>query len=318
MQKIMGSGFIAVCLLLSILGAVGRADSADYSEWKHSGSLFILTTPEGANLPASATEEGFPLLVRLNSDYFDFGQAQPHGADIRFAAADGAPLAYEIDTWDAGHGNAAIWVRIPTLKGNTRQEIRIYWGRADAVSESNGAAVFNASNGYVSVWHMTDPVRDTVGALTTADRGTTASEGVIGGSRHFAGDQGIFGGDKIPDYPSGGSPHSTEAWFRAERPNTTIIGWGNEGGGRGSKVRMQLRSPAHVHIDSDFSDVNGKSTLPMSEWIHVVHTYEHGEGRNLHRWQVGQHGEAHAEHPYPGATVDRRMVRSVRLRRRHR
>ena len=35
----------------------------------------------------------------------------------------------------------------------------------------------------------------------------------------------------------------------------TIIGWGNEGGGRGSKVRMQFRSPPHVHVDSDFSDI---------------------------------------------------------------
>ena len=106
-------------------------------------------------------------------------------------------------------------------------------------------------------------VVDEVGTLTSKDAGTTPVPGMIGQARHFAGKQGIFGGDKIPNYPAGASAHSTEAWFRAERPNATIIGWGNEGGGRGSKVRMQFRSPPHVHIDSDFSDVRGDGTLPL-------------------------------------------------------
>ena len=44
-------------------------------------------------------------------------------------------------------------------------------------------------------------------------------------------------------------------------------------------MRMQFRSPPHLHIDSDFSDVDGKGALLMSEWTHVVHTYQKGEGR---------------------------------------
>jgi hypothetical protein len=55
-------------------------------------------------LPATASEEGFPLLLHLDKDSFDFKQAQADGADLRFAAA-GKPLAYQIDTWDAASGN---------------------------------------------------------------------------------------------------------------------------------------------------------------------------------------------------------------------
>ena len=33
---------------------------AGYVGWQHAGSLWILTTPEGANLPVPATEENFP------------------------------------------------------------------------------------------------------------------------------------------------------------------------------------------------------------------------------------------------------------------
>ena len=266
-----------VLFLLFTLGAIPAF--AQYADWKQSGSVFILSTPESADLPATVSVAEFPVLVRLHKDSFDFTKAQPQGQDIRFASSDGVPLAYQIDEWDAARGEASVWVRVPKIVGNARQELRVFWGKEDAKSESNGAAVFNESNGYVSVWHLGDAIADEVGTLTSQDVGTTPVAGMIGKARHLAGKQGIFCGEKIENYPSGGSSHSTEAWFRSERPNSTIIGWGNEGGGRGSKVRMQFRSPLHVHIDSDFSDVDAPERLPMREWIHVAHTYANGEGR---------------------------------------
>ena len=155
----------------------------------------------------------------------------------------------------------------------------MYWGNADAENPSAGKAVFNESNGYLSVWHMHDPVRDEVGTLPSTDTGTTATAGMIGAARYFPGGKGVFSGDKIESLPTGASSHSTEAWFRTEKPNSTILGWGNEGGGRGSKVRMQFRSPPHIKIDSDFSDVKSDSRLSLGEWIHVVHTYDREDGR---------------------------------------
>ena len=282
MNRAASSLLVLATLLLPFLAATQdepAASAARYPGWQHVGELTILTTPEGAHLPASASVEGFPLLVRLHRDWFDFSQAKPNGEDVRFTSRPGAPLAYQVDEWNAANGTASIWVRIPRIQGNARQAIRMHWGKADAVSESSGKALFNESNDYVSVWHMGDTVTDNAGTLESKDVGTSATAGIVGKARHLAGNQGIFGGDKIPNYPTADSAHSTEAWFRAERPNVTIIGWGNEGGGRGSKVRMQLRSPPHLRIDSDFSDVKGGSRLPMGEWIHVMHTYSSGDGR---------------------------------------
>ena len=263
---------------LLVLALAGPA-SADYPGWKHTGSVYVLTTPEGADLPASAAVENFPLLVRLHKDYFDFAQAKANGEDLRFSSAKGEPLAYQVEEWDATKGVASIWVRVPKITGNARQEIKLHWGKTDAKSESDGKAVFNESNGYVSVWHMTDAVKDEVGTLESKDAGTISTAGVVGRARHFAGKQGVFCGDKIPDYPAGAGSHSTELWVRAEKSNATLIGWGNEGGGRGSKVRMQLRSPPHLHIDSDFSDVRGAVHVPLGEWFHVVHTYDREDGK---------------------------------------
>ncbi len=275
-------GLLSLCSLFlispTLISPIMAADpsgkgAASYAGWSHSGSLFILTTPDGANFPTSVSEDGFPLLVRLNNDFFDFKQAKANGEDIRFTSDNGAPLTFQIEEWNPASGSASIWVRIPTIKGNARQEIKMHWGKTDANSESNGAAVFNESNGYLSVWHMDDTVKDEVGTLESKNVGTTATAGLIGVARHFGEGQGIFCGDKITKLPVGPSPHSTEAWFRATSTNGTIVAWGNDQ--QQGKLVLKVGSPPHVHADTYFSNGNvaGESALSKSEWIHVAHTY---------------------------------------------
>jgi hypothetical protein len=263
----------AVFLLLS--GPAGAQNRG----WRHSGSLYILTTPEGADLPALASVEGFPLLVRLHKDFFDFSQARPDGADIRFASPDGASLPHEIEQWEARGGAATVWVRVPTIRGNARQEIKARWGNPRAPDASDGKAVFNKSNGYLAVWHMSGPVRDVVGAIDSQDKGTTPAAGVVGPARHFPGGKGIFCGENITTFPTGSSPHSSGVWFRAAKPNVRILSWGKEHAQ--GKVQMWYRSPSHIRMDCYFSDadVSGSPSIPMDEWAHVVHTYRKGESR---------------------------------------
>ncbi len=264
--------------LVSLVAVIGSAP-ADYPGWTHTRSVFVLTTPDGANLPASAVVEDFPLLVRLHKDFFDFSQAQANGDDLRFSTADGKPLAFQIDEWDSKAGTACVWVRVPKITGNARQEIKLHWGKADAKSESDGTAVFGQANGFLSVWHMNQGVKDEVGTVESKDTGTKAAAGVIGASRHFPGQKGVSGGEKVNGYPVGAASHTTEVWFRAEKPNGTVVAWGNEHGQ--GKVVMQYRSPPHVNMDCYFSGANvtGKQPVPLGEWAHVVHTYEKGESR---------------------------------------
>ncbi len=254
-----------------LLSGLTQFSAAQYSNWKYSGVMCLLTTPDGANLPATAIETNFPVLVRLNKEWFDFSQTKADGGDLRFSAED-KPLAYQIEQWDAAHGTASIWVRIPTIKGNTRQTIRLHWGKPDAASESSGTAVFNEANGFLGVWHMTEPLIDEIGTLVSTNVGTTSSLGIIGAARHFAGKQGIHCGEAITKLPNAASPHSTEVWYKSDTLNTDLVCWGQEGTPAG-KVRMQLRSPAHIYVDSDGGSIHARSTLPKSEWIQVVHTY---------------------------------------------
>ena len=113
--------------------------------------MFILTTPEGANITSGPAETNFPLLLRFNSSNFPFNQAAADGRDIRFTTVTGTALSYQIEQWDAANGRAAVWVKIPSIAANARQEIKMYWGKTGVTSESRGTSVFNASNGYVRV-----------------------------------------------------------------------------------------------------------------------------------------------------------------------
>ena len=266
----------SLLLLVGLLAIrISTQAVAEYPGWRHSGLLYILTTPEGANLPASATEKDFPLLVRLDKDFFDFSQAKPNGEDIRFSTSAGAPLPYQIEEWNSTNGNAAIWVRIPTVKGNSRQELKMHWGKPDAKSASDGKAVFNASNGYIGVWHLGDEVRDVVGKLDSVDKGTTKAKGVIGGARYFPGNRGVFCGKDIQVLPVGGASHSTQAWFRSDGSNGRIVAWGNEK--RGGKVPMKYQSPPSIRMDCYFSNGNVTAEIPEGAkggWIHAVHTFE--------------------------------------------
>ncbi|MCX6880553.1 MAG: DUF2341 domain-containing protein [Verrucomicrobia bacterium] len=259
--------------------------SAQYPGWQHEGSMFILTTPEGAALPATAAVEGFPLLLRLDQGSFDFSQANPKGEDLRFSAA-GKPLAYQIEQWESAHGKASVWVRIPQIKGNARQEIKVHWGKTDAASESNGAAVFSADNGFVSVIHMNETLKDELGTITPEDGGTTVAAGIIGNCRRFVPGKAIKCGDNIKNYPFSNNPFTTECWFRADQADTSLVCWGryakrfNGNTGDGNLVNLTFASPPALLWNSDGGGGAKADVVPkLAQWYHMAATFEKGVSR---------------------------------------
>ena len=264
--------FVATLMLLVLFGKATAADS----NWKHSGSLYIITTPEGADLPSTASEKDFPLLVRLDKDFFDFSQAKANGEDIRFTNSDGTHMAYQIEQWDTKTGTASIWVRIPMIRGNARQKIYMHWGNRAAESESNGMDVFNESNGYCSVFHMNDPVVDEVGTVGATNHGATPSAGIVGEAHHFERGQYIHCGDGITGFPSGDEDMTTEAWIRAEREGWAVD-WGHPGAAQENGLRMT--DPPVIRNDCWLAGVEGASMRSFGQWYHCVVAYSQREMR---------------------------------------
>ena len=259
-----------------------------YQSWAHSGSIFILTDATGANLPGSAAETDFPLLVRFNSGNFNFGQAASDGSDIRFTTPAGTALSYEIEQWDAIAGQAAVWVKIPTITGNARQEIKVYWGKPGVASQSNGAAVFNAANGYCCVMHLNGNVLDSTGSISPVNGGATPTTAVIGGHAMNL-SSGDITATNITNFPTGTNPTSSgEVWIRARQINSgwcMPLAWGNQNEYGWNTWVMQIGFwgsptvlPAPLTCRGP-ATVSGTTALAAQQWYHVVYSNSNGTGK---------------------------------------
>ena len=279
---------LAVCLVFS--GCLSQA-VAQYGEWKHSGSIYLVTTSAGANLPASALETNFPLLVRLNKNFFDFSQAKPRGEDIRFSA-NGKPLVYQIERWDAVGGNADIWVRIPKIMGNDQQAITIHWGNGKIPSESNGERVFKTTEGFAGVWHLggnlEDATSNNLDGFNRPDKPTINTPGIIGDAQEFGVNKilairqpGAKPDRRVTCMPSGNADRTMSAWVNPNSfeglnwASASIGGWGEPESGQKpgmglSYMTMTGRGQPRFHLYG--FDPRCASSLPRGEWRHIALT----------------------------------------------
>ncbi len=213
-----------------------------YSAWPYSRQVRLNTTAAGAGVPADVA--GFPLLVRLDSSNFDFTQAEPRGADLRFTKSDGSPLRYEIAGWDAARKHAEAWVRMDTVAGNSAsQSIRMFWGRADAPAKSDPQGVFDKSGGFTAVWHLegdggnsqayTDATANHSDGKGVNMDSASGAGGMVGGAQRFNGGDGhidIPGSAAGPlNFPENGR-YSISAWVKADKLTAayqTLVGKGD-------------------------------------------------------------------------------------------
>jgi hypothetical protein len=129
-------------------------ERAAVAEWAHAGTWTL-----SASVPPSSALARYPALLRLTSANFDFREAAPDGADLRFADASGAPLDFEIERWDTASRKAEIWVSLdlglPSAAGDGRR-FSMHWGRGTVSSPLRGRPVFDSARGFAGVWHLSD------------------------------------------------------------------------------------------------------------------------------------------------------------------
>jgi hypothetical protein len=194
--------------------------------------LYLNTTAAGANVAGNVF--GFPVLVRLTNSNFNFSQAQSNGSDIRFAKANGAPCAYEIERWLPGQGVAEIWVKVDTVYGNNAtQSITMYWGNSTATSLSSGTAVFDTANNFKYVWHLEETGNNNAGnykdATASANNGSgkgtpVQATGAIGYGQTFSGANYISTTKYIGI--AGTAQRTLSAWVNINNTSSPILGWG--------------------------------------------------------------------------------------------
>ena len=206
---ISGSTFIAGSfdISVSITGlSAGGATVTDTKSYK-----VEITEPESfpfrmnltlSGYTGSSTLNDFPALVSLSTSIPGFsyngfldpdGDGVRDGGDLRFFAANGKELPYEIADWNTS-GTSNIWVKVPSISG-TNTVITAAWGKVGTETTPDYASLDPVwSNDYHGVWHFSGNstnFNDSSGNAHHASRNSvaTVSDGRVGQAASFAGSQ---------------------------------------------------------------------------------------------------------------------------------
>ena len=186
-----------------------------------------------------------PVLVRLHKDFFDFSQAKAGRRRLRFSTSAGEPLAYQIEEWDAASGHGEHLGADSDDQGQRAAGDQACTGaRPTRPASPDGKAVFNESNGYLSVWHMNDRGAGRSGHAGSKDTGTTATPGSSARRGISPAGRACSAATRSPTYPDGRQPAQHRSLVPGREAERHDLAWGNEQGQ--GKVVMQFRSPPHV------------------------------------------------------------------------
>lgn len=215
-----------------------------YDSWAFKRTLSLDTTSSGADV--GDTQSDFPVLLRIRSSEMDFSQAETDLKDGRITNfAETVDLDFEIDRWDSGASLGEIWVRVPTVNGNSNTDkFKMHWGKSGQITKSNPNNTFRTADDFAGVWHLTqdpdgdvaDAIKDSTGNNNdgTPDGNMTSAdlvEGVIGKALDFDGSTTVNEADTIItadiDYGSG-DKITVSAWFKTSetfQPGNSSMGY---------------------------------------------------------------------------------------------
>ena len=185
--------------------------------------------------------DGFPVLVRLDSTFFDFSGVQSGGKDIRFTLNTGTtPLPYHIESFDATSGTAAIWV-LMDVKGNEVETLVLHSGNATTPDAQSAATVFDSTSGFGGVWHLDSALSDATGnGNIGSGNGNDDQTGIAGSGHYFSGSDVLQFGNDASIYPS--DTFTASVWLK------TIY----TGSATTSILRMNsYYTPLQLHRDDD-------------------------------------------------------------------
>jgi hypothetical protein len=262
-------------------------------DWTDCGMAFrrLLTFDNSAQAEALAD---FPVLVRLDPSRFDYARARADGADLRFYAAGGQPLAHEIERFSPG-GVSVIWVRVPQIgAASTTDGMWMYYGDPGASDGQDAAAVWSA--GYRGVWHLSespgDPAPQARDSSGNANHGT-ASAGMDASSRvesQLGFGLALDGASQhvlVPHSASlalTGTAFTLSAWFRLTVLPEVDVGIVLKSGQGGSSdpahnyhLGVQKEHLANTRVlagSAPAQRLNGTTGLQAGVWYHMTGVYD--------------------------------------------
>jgi biopolymer transport protein ExbB len=245
-------------------------------DWSFRKQITIDTTSKGANI--AQTVGRMPVLVRLHSGNFSFGDAQENGTDLRFVAADDkTPLAYHIESFDPLLGVATIWVDVPDVAGGTAKNIWLYYGNKKATPSTDAAGTFDSD--YTLIYHFDDAAGASPKDKTAyGNNAQTAPAGyddgaIIGKGARFSGTTTIT----TPASPSlaiqPGGQFTFSAWIKSTPVTGPVAIFSRRQGGVVIIVGLDQGIP-FVDVGQDTAPQRIAAAQPIvkDQWTHIAAT----------------------------------------------
>jgi hypothetical protein len=274
--------------------------------WRYRQRLSVDATKLGGSV------SHFPVLVdiehpRLATLEFGGYVLAPDGGDIAFAAGNGAPLSFEVESYDKQKGRLVAWVRVPSLHPwlRTENSFYVYYGSAGTVPKHNVWLPH-----YRGVWHLE-------GVQSGRDSSDYGNHAIANTARSAAGKirDAVFFDSLSPsslvDIPPSDSltlnsgPLTIQAWVNpsygaawSHKVFSSYIGVNRNGAeltiGRSAKT-LQLGMAVGA------TTATTTISIPRSVWTHVVGVFD---GSLIALYINGQKVESIVGGPLPELGID--------------
>jgi biopolymer transport protein ExbB len=271
--------WLAFALLMTAAATPESARAWWQKAWPYRKEIVIDTTPKGA--PMLQPVGRAPLLIRLHSGNFKFGDSLENGADIRFVAGDDkTPLNSYVESFDPLLGVAAIWVDIPEFPVGATKKIWMYYGNKQAPAAGSTSAVLDAD--YTAVYHFAghdNAAKDATAYKDDAKSAPPAMDdaSIIGAGARFNGADPMI----IPQQPNlaipAGGKFTFSAWVRPDELLARSILFARRDGAGGGGLAVGLEQGAPF-MEVNGQHVAGSATLAKGQWAHVAFV---ADGTNL-------------------------------------
>lgn len=260
-------------LLQSNIGKV-YADPGWLTGWSYRMKLTVKSDLVDQDLT------NFPILVKLDSTFFDFNLAGINGEDIRFTSSDGTTLLkYEIERWSRTSAKAEIWVKLPSVSGTVDTDFYMYYGNTGASDAQEPANVWDSN--YKMVQHLEEtsgPVTDSTsyGNDGTAYNGTIRdAAGKIDGADHFDGVDDCIGVPHDDSLNLGTGDFTISVWVKFNASTASadadIVRKGNTvTGPKNYKLELVSSAISGVVYDSAGTIVTTPETYSDNNWHFAV------------------------------------------------
>ena len=248
-----------------------------HEDWQYRKKIVLDASAEGANIQENLHD--VPLLIRLHSGNFNFGNAKTDGSDIRFVSADDTvPLKFHIERYDSLDEIAFAWAKVPRLSGGSKAEfVWMYYGNESAVGGQDAAGTYDVNQ--LLVYHLdeTEGLPQDVTAYgnhATAFTGGQALPSVIGNgiSLNGAGDQITVVPAAPLDFTNG---FTFTTWLRMAGPVEDGYLFSAPGRDGGITVAVDGTTAYAVVSSSDQAYRTEKSVdIPLTSWHQLAVTAE--------------------------------------------